>query len=73
MDTMMKTMMAMVMAVMIAAVMTDMVQAAEPPPPGYCCPIHEQMGSPVCFYTYAELETHFATEHPATPIDIIWE
>ena len=34
----------------------------------YVCPICEAR-----FATYEELYSHFTTEHPAEPIDIIWE
>ena len=52
--------------VMLAAV-TGMMQAAEPTPQ-YTCPICGEV-----FFTYDELYQHFITEHPATPIDILWE
>lgn len=53
------------LAVFIAV--ANMVQAAEPVPQ-YTCPIC--LGQ---FFTYDELYQHFITEHPAEPIDIIWE
>ena len=34
----------------------------------YTCPICGEK-----FMTYDELYQHFTTEHPAEPIDIIWE
>ena len=37
-------------------------------PEGYSCPI---CGLP--FDSYEELYAHFTSEHPAEPIDIIWE
>lgn len=43
------------------------VQAAQPTPQ-YACPI-----CGVMFWTYDELYGHFTAEHPAEPIDIIWE
>lgn len=52
--------------VMFAAV-AGMLKAAEPVPQ-YSCPI---CGDP--FFTYEDLYNHFVTEHPAEPIDIIWE
>ena len=53
------------LAVFIAV--ASMVQAA-PPVLQYTCPI-----CGVQFYIYDELYQHFTTEHPAEPIDIIWE
>ena len=35
-----------------------------------------QYSCPICgatFFTYDELYQHFITEHPAEPIEIIWE
>ncbi len=59
------------MAVMIGLAMfiavAGMVEAA-PPTPQYACPI-----CPGQFFTYDELYQHFVTEHPAEPIDLIWE
>ncbi|MBA7543048.1 hypothetical protein ES705_35374 [subsurface metagenome] len=52
--------------VMLVAVV-NMAQAAQPTPQ-YTCPI---CGEP--FFTYDELYSHFTTEHPAEPIEIIWE
>jgi len=34
----------------------------------YCCPICGE-----CFTSVEELESHFASEHPAADIDITWE
>lgn len=51
---------------MVVAV-AGMIEAAQPTPQ-YTCPI---CGAP--FMTYEELYQHFITEHPAEPIDIIWE
>ena len=51
---------------MIMAV-AGMAQAAQPTPQ-YTCPI-----CGLQFMTYDELYQHFITEHPAEPIDIIWE
>ena len=55
------------MAVVLIAVMAQFVQAAIPQPQ-YTCPICGKK-----FMTYDELYQHFTTEHPAEPIDIIWE
>ena len=47
--------------------MAAMAKAA-PPVEEYQCPICGQT-----FATYEELYSHFTTEHPAEPIQIIWE
>lgn len=60
-------------AIIMMVVMAQVVQAMTPTPPTYCCPICAQLGTPLCFATYGELEQHFSTEHPAVDIDIIWE
>ena len=52
--------------VMLVAVV-GMAQAMQPTPQ-YTCPICGTQ-----FFTYDELYSHFTTEHPAEPIDIIWE
>jgi len=49
-------------------VMLPGIVRAMTPTAQYCCPI-----CPECFFTYDELYQHFITEHPAEPIDIIWE
>lgn len=54
-------------ALVMFIVVAGMVQAA-PPVPQYTCPICGGQ-----FFTYDELYQHFVTEHPASPIDIIWE
>lgn len=59
-----KYMVGMFGVVLIAGVMQMMF-----PPATQCCPICPD----VCFYTYEELYEHFTTQHPAEPIDIIWE
>ena len=41
---------------------------AAPPVEKYKCPICGET-----FATYYQLYSHFTTEHPATPIEIIWE
>ena len=56
-------------AAMIGLVMVgSMAQAYAPPEPQFVCPICDAR-----FYTYEELYQHFITEHPAEPIEIIWE
>ena len=50
------------------AMVGSMVQAYAPPEPQFVCPIDGQR-----FATYDELYQHFTTEHPAEPIEIIWE
>ena len=56
------------LAVMIAlAAVAGAVQASAPRL-DYVCPICGAR-----FATYEELYSHFTTEHPAEPIDIIWE
>ena len=64
-----KSIITLTMVVIMASIMTQLVQAAEPAAPTYCCPLEPD----VCFYTYEELYAHFTTEHPAEPIDINWE
>ena len=49
------------------AAVASMAQASTPSL-DYVCPICEAR-----FATYDELYSHFTTEHPAEPIDIIWE
>ncbi len=51
---------------MMLAVMAGLMP--KPLEPQYVCPICEEQ-----FYTKDELYGHFTTEHPAEPIDIIWE
>ncbi len=70
---MMKPMMAMMMMVIMLAIITPLIAQAAPPAPTYCCAIHARLEEPACFFTYAELEAHFATAHPSVPIDIGWE
>jgi hypothetical protein len=60
------TMGAMFGLIMIVAVV-NMTQSMQPTPQ-YTCPI-----CGLKFFTYDELYTHFITEHPAEPIEIIWE
>lgn len=67
MATLEKTMIVMTVAIFGFAVMSQVVQAMVPSK-DYCCPLCVD----VCFYTYEELYTHFTTQHPAEPIDIIW-
>jgi hypothetical protein len=60
------TMGAMFGLIMIVAVV-NMTQSMQPTSQ-YTCPI-----CGLKFFTYDELYTHFITEHPAEPIEIIWE
>jgi hypothetical protein len=55
------------MAIVMVLVMVQFVGAATPQPQ-YTCPI---CGAK--FMTYDELYSHFTTEHPSEPIEIIWE
>ena len=52
--------------VMVVAV--SQMAGASQPTPQYACPIDGEL-----FFTYDELYQHFITQHPATPIDILWE
>ncbi|GAI88522.1 unnamed protein product [marine sediment metagenome] len=52
----------------LAVLAVAAVALAAPPTPQYACPICGQE-----FMTYEELYNHFTVEHPAEPIDIIWE
>lgn len=58
-----------VIALVMIMLVSQAVQAYQPAPPGYCCPICPDE----CFYTYEELYEHFTTAHPSQPIDLIWE
>ena len=62
---MMPMMMMVVMAGVIQGILPQQAQAAQPQ---FECPIDGQL-----FWTYDELYQHFVTEHPAEPIEIIWE
>ncbi len=53
---------------MMLGVMGSLMPAAPEAPPTYTCPICGEI-----FNTRDELYSHFTTEHPAEPIDIIWE
>lgn len=67
--TMEKIMMTMVIAIMGVLILSQVVLAMTPTPP-------EQFTCPICgaiYPTYDELYAHFTSEHPAQPIDIIWE
>jgi len=59
--------MGMMFGLVLLVAVTGMAQAAQPTPQ-YACPI---CGDP--FWTYDELYGHFTAEHPAEPIDILWE
>ena len=67
MGTMEKALIGGMMAIVMVAVMAQAIQAATPQPQ-YVCPICGQK-----FMTYDQLYSHFTTEHPAEPIEIIWE
>ena len=56
------------MAALIGLVVVAGVAQAYTPRLEYACPI---CGAK--FATYEELYSHFTTEHPAEPIEIIWE
>lgn len=62
-----KTLMAVMGAVLGLAIVIAVVQAMQPTL-AYTCPICGEK-----FVTYDELYSHFITEHPSEPIDIIWE
>lgn len=59
--------MALLIGVGMFIAVAQMVEAA-PPVLEYTCPI-----CGAGFATYEELYSHFTTEHPAEPIDVIWE
>lgn len=67
MDKAMTAVMTGVLVLGLFLLMPGIVQAMTPTAQ-YCCPI-----CPECFFTYEELYNHFTTEHPSSPIDIIWE
>lgn len=67
MDKALTAAMGMMFGLVMLAAVAGMMQAAEPTPQ-YTCPI---CGAK--FFTYDELYQHFITEHPAEPIDILWE
>ena len=67
MDKTLTAIMGGMLALVMFAAIAQMAQAATPVPQ-YSCPI---CGDP--FMTYNDLYSHFVTEHPAEPIDIIWE
>jgi len=56
------------MAALIGLVVVAGVTQAYTPRLEYACPICAAR-----FATYEELYNHFTTEHPAEPIEIIWE
>lgn len=67
MDRSLSVVIGLVLAMGMITVVAQMAQAATPQPQ-YTCPIDG-----LKFFTYDELYQHFTTEHPAEPIDIIWE
>ena len=56
------------MAALIGLAAVASVAQASTPRLDYVCPIDG-----LRFATYEELYQHFTTEHPAEPIEIIWE
>jgi hypothetical protein len=56
------------MAALIGLAAVASVAQASTPRLDYVCPIDG-----LRFATYEELYQHFITEHPAEPIEIIWE
>lgn len=67
MDNMNKVIVGGIGVLILMAALASVAQASTPRP-DYACPIDGQR-----FATYDELYRHFITEHPAEPIDIIWE
>ena len=67
MDKALTAVMAGVLALGMIMVVAGVAQAMTPQPQ-YTCPICGDKS-----WTYDELYSHFTTEHPAEPIDIIWE
>ena len=67
MDKTLTVMMGGIFVIVMLTVVTNMTQVATPQPQ-YQCPICGEW-----FFTYDELYQHFTTEHPAEPIEIIWE
>ena len=65
-DKMMAAVMGGMTAMIAVVACVSIVQAAAPTV--YTCPI-----CGVTFGSMEELETHFTSEHPSEPIDIIWE
>ena len=57
-----------IMGFAMIMVMIGMIGVYTPEVTYYCCPICGE-----CFTSVAELESHFAAEHPAADIDIAWE
>ena len=69
MGVMITGMMSMVVLMMGMSMITGYAEANAPAAPTYVyCPICNEP-----FLTEAELYEHFLAEHPAEPIDIIWE
>lgn len=67
MEKMLSAVMGGVLVLGLVLLLPGIVQAMAPQPQFTC---------PICglqFFTYDELYQHFTTEHPAEPIDIIWE
>lgn len=67
MDKALMAVMGVVLGLVMVVAVSNMVQAAQPTPE-YTCPICGTQ-----FWTYDELYSHFTSEHPASPIDILWE
>lgn len=68
-DAIFKQMGVMMSVIMLAAVLQMVLPSgdASGSTEQYCCPI-----CGACFDTLAELEQHFAAEHPTEPINIGW-
>ncbi len=64
-DKSLSVVLGMVFALVLIGAVAQMAQAATPTQ--YSCPICGKK-----FMTYDELYQHFITEHPSTPIEIIW-
>ena len=67
METFEKTIISSMIAIVGVLMLVQVAQAAMPQPQ-YACPICGER-----FATYDALYQHFAAEHPAEPIEIIWE
>ncbi len=61
----MKSMMGIMMLAIIGSLVVTMTTQA---PGTYCCPLCTE-----CFHSMADLEAHFESAHPSSPINIIWD
>lgn len=66
-DKSLSVVLGLVFAMAMITFVANYAQAATPTPQ-YTCPLCGE-----AFFTYDELYQHFITEHPSTPIEIIWE